>query len=211
LVSTHSPLSPSPLPKDQVGKETLTEDGRVDVYPTEAIAAAAKEQPDAPLIVDVGGGKGHDLIKFKTLYPEVAASTLILQDLPDILKEVSTNDAITIQPYDFFTPQPIKGARVYFMHNVLHDWPNPTATQILKNVAEAMEKGRSTLLIHESLVSNVKPLARVTVSDMVMMSLFGAAERTEREWTELIEGAGLKVVKIWKPLASVESVIEVEL
>ncbi|EON95867.1 putative sterigmatocystin 8-o-methyltransferase protein [Phaeoacremonium minimum UCRPA7] len=180
-----------------------------EVYPTDTVVAAAK--PERPLVVDVGGGKGHDLKKFLARHPEIPAGSLVLQDLPDILKGVESDQAISVQPYDFFTPQTVVGARVYFMHNVLHDWPNTVATQILKNIAGAMERGYSRLLIHESLVTEEKPLARVTVSDMTMMACLAAAERSVSEWHELVASAGLQIIKIWRPVQSVESIIEAEL
>ncbi|RYP57038.1 hypothetical protein DL769_009742 [Monosporascus sp. CRB-8-3] len=180
-----------------------------EVYPTETVIDAAK--PGRPLVVDVGGSKGHDLKKFLAKHPDIPAGSLVLQDLPDILKGVEAERAIEIQPYDFFTPQPVKGSRVYFMHNVLHDWPDATATRILKNIAAGMERGYSRLLIHESLVSSVKPLLRVCVSDVTMMACLAAHERSEAEWNELVSSAGLRIIKIWRPAHSVESVIEAEL
>lgn len=74
-----------------------------------------------------------------------------------------------------------------------------------------MEKGYSRLLLHESLVTSEKPLARVTVSDIHMMMCFSSAERSEKEWAALVASAGLKLVKIWRPVQSVESIIEAEL
>lgn len=196
----------------------------VDVYPTDTIIAAAKERGlDAttrPLVVDIGGSKGHDLKKFLARHPDIPAGSLILQDLPTILQGVEADlaqdsaaaAAITVQPHDFFTPQPAAAqhARVYFMHNVLHDWPDATARQILQTLAPAMEKGYSRLLIHESLVSSEKPLSRVTVSDLTMMACLAAAERAEEQWRELIASVGMRVVSIWRPVQSVESIIEVE-
>lgn len=184
-----------------------------EVYPTDTVVAAAK--PGVPLVVDVGGGKGHDLKKFLARHPEACETpgSLVLQDLPDILKGVEAElatPAIKVQPHDFFTEQPVKGARVYFMHNVLHDWPDAVALDILRKLAVSMEKGYSRLLIHESLVSNVKPLSRVTVSDITMMACLAAAERTEEQWRELVASAGLRLLKIWRPLQSVESIIEAE-
>ncbi|KAF5666077.1 sterigmatocystin 8-o-methyltransferase [Fusarium heterosporum] len=180
-----------------------------EVYPTDTLVNGSKS--DRPLIVDVGGSKGHDLTKFHLCHPHIPDGSLILQDLPDILKELTIPKTISVHPHDFFTPQPVKGARAYFMHNVLHDWEDTQARQILMHLVDAMEQGYSKLLIHESLVSDVKPLARVTTSDITMMACLGAKERTESEWRELIEGVGLKILKIWRPLHSVESIIEAEL
>ncbi|KAM0298092.1 hypothetical protein HYE67_001128 [Fusarium culmorum] len=181
----------------------------VEVYPTETLVANCK--PDRPLVVDVGGSKGHDLTKFHLRHPDIPHGSLVLQDLPDILRELTIAETISVHPHDFFTPQPVKGARAYFMHNVLHDWEDKQAKEILKHLADAMEPGYSKLLIHESLISTTKPHARVTTSDITMMACLGAKERTEVEWRQLIESAGLKVLKIWRPLQSVESVIEAEL
>uniref|UniRef100_A0A0D2YHH5 O-methyltransferase C-terminal domain-containing protein n=1 Tax=Fusarium oxysporum (strain Fo5176) TaxID=660025 RepID=A0A0D2YHH5_FUSOF len=180
-----------------------------EVYPTESLITGAKF--DRALVVDVGGSKGHDLTKFHLRHSDIPEGSLVLQDLPDILKELTIPDTIAVCPHDFFTPQPVKGARAYFMHNVLHDWEDKQACQILKHLADAMEAGYSRLLIHESLVSSAKPLARVTTSDITMMACLAAKERTELEWIKLVESAGLRVLKIWRPLESVESIIEAEL
>ncbi|KAL2200645.1 S-adenosyl-L-methionine-dependent methyltransferase [Corynascus similis CBS 632.67] len=192
----------------------------VDVYPTETVMAAVKE--GRPLVVDIGGGKGHDLKKFLSRHGgdednrKLPAGSLVLEDLPEILKEVDvaslSRGEITVRAHDFFTPQPdeTRGARVYIMHNVLHDWPDDAAGRILRTLVPAMEKGYSRLLIHESLVSSERPLGRVTVSDLTMMAGLAAAERSEEQWRELIASAGLRVVKIWRPVQSVESIIEAE-
>ncbi|KAI1777153.1 S-adenosyl-L-methionine-dependent methyltransferase [Hypoxylon cercidicola] len=181
-----------------------------ELFPTETLLKDAK--PGQPIVVDVGGSKGHDLEKFRLKHPEVPRGSLVLQDLPTVLQDLETpHESIVKCPYDFFTPQPLRGARAYVMHVVLHDWPNEPATTMLRNVADAMEKGYSKLLIHESMVDNINPPSRVTTSDMTMLINLSAAERTVKEWHELIATAGLKVVKIWKRPAAVDGVIEVEL
>ncbi|KAI3570686.1 hypothetical protein IWW34DRAFT_903216 [Fusarium oxysporum f. sp. albedinis] len=54
----------------------------------------------------------------------------------------------------------IKGARAYFMQNILHDWEDKQASQILKYIPDAMEPGYSIVLVHQSIINSVKPLAR---------------------------------------------------
>lgn len=189
----------------------------VDVYPTDAavssFSSSSSLKDGRPLVVDIGGGKGHDLKKFLDRHPSIPEGSLILQDLPDILKTgVVEEKAIRVQPHDFFTPQPegSRGAKLYFMHNVLHDWPDEAAKKILETLAPAMEKEYSRLLIHESLVSSEKPLSRVTVSDITMMACLGAAERSEKQWEDLVASAGLRVVKMWRTVESVETIVEAE-
>ncbi|KAJ0130772.1 hypothetical protein HZ326_26128 [Fusarium oxysporum f. sp. albedinis] len=54
----------------------------------------------------------------------------------------------------------LKGARAYFMQNILHDWEDKQASQILKYIPDAMEPGYSIVLVHQSIINSVKPLAR---------------------------------------------------
>lgn len=179
-----------------------------EVFATDTLIQGAK--PDRALVVDMGGGKGHDLTKFSIRHPDAPKGSLILQDLPEILKDVKPAGSISVQPHDFFQPQPVKGARAYFMHNVLHDWANPEAVKILKNIAAAMEPGYSRILVHESLISTLNPSPRVTVSDITVMACLSAKERTEREWHGLFQEAGLRIVKILRAVQAVESIIEAE-
>lgn len=192
------------------------------IYPTETIVEAAKEKAaqngttEGVLVVDVGGNKGYDLEKFRATNPQACQSgSLVLQDLPDVLKDVpeGLHDAIKVVPYDFFTEQETKGARAYLMHNILHDWSDDLAIKILKNVSAGFEKGYSRLLLHESIVDEVKPKSKVTTSDMHMLAVFSSKERTEVEWNEVLSGAGLRLVKIWRPkeIDLAECIIEAEL
>lgn len=181
-----------------------------DIYPTSSIVAAAK--PGRALVVDIGGGQGHDMEKFAKAHPDATPEgSLVLHDLEGILAEVKVGTpAIAVQPHDFFTPEPVRGARAYFIHNVLHDWPDAKAAEILANIRPAMEPGYSRVLIHESLVTELHPPARISISDVHMLACFGAAERSEAQWRRLVADAGLRVVKIWRPEGSAESVIEAE-
>lgn len=179
-----------------------------EIYPTQTLIDGAK--PGRALVVDIGGGKGHDLSKFSLRHPEAPKGSLVLQDLPDIINNIKSVHGIVMQPHDFFTPQPVKGARAYFMHNVLHDWTDSKAVEILENIAAAMERGYSKLLVHESLISTTSPSPRVTVSDITVMACLSARERTEKEWIQVLERAGFTVKKIWRAVQAVESIIEAE-
>lgn len=187
-----------------------------DIYPTQSIVQAAKDKgTDNALVVDVGGNKGYDLEKFRLAHPEdCAPESLILQDLPEVLKDAPELDpAIKPLAYDFFTRQPVKGARAYIMHIVIHDWDDDTAVQILINVAAGFERGYSRLLLHDSVVDEVKPKPRVTVADVAMLGWFSSKERTETEWDRLLTRAGLRLLKVWRPevMDTGECIIEAEL
>ncbi|CAG9949240.1 unnamed protein product [Clonostachys rosea f. rosea IK726] len=167
---------------------------------------------DPVLLVDIGGSVGHDLEEF-TKYHGDAPGKLILQDLPAVITEIKDlNPRITPMEYDFHTEQPVKGARAYYLHSCLHDWPDSVCESILSRVKAAMKPGYSKLLINENVIPSTGAWWESSALDMTMLMLFSAKERTEADWYDLIErAAGLKIVKIWSGGRGVESLIEVEL
>jgi hypothetical protein len=116
-------------------------------------------------------------------------------------------------PYDFHTPQPVKGARAYYLHSVLHDWPDEVCVDILKQVVGGMKRGYSKLLINENIIPSQGADWQATGLDILMASLLSSKERTEEDWYALIEGSGLgmKISGIWSMKGSQESLIECEL
>ncbi|KAH6656244.1 S-adenosyl-L-methionine-dependent methyltransferase [Truncatella angustata] len=182
------------------------------VFPVEErLIEGAETAFDAPFIVDIAGGVGHDLVHFKTNYPGHPGK-LILQDLPKVIGQIKELDtSIVRMEYDFHTPQPTKAARAYFMHSTLHDWPDDVCGSILKNTVEAMKPGYSKLLINENVIPKSKAHWEMTSLDMVMLTLFNSRERTEEDWTDLLAANGLKIVKIWQGGKAWESLIECEL
>lgn len=78
-----------------------------DWFPVESEIISADE--NNTLLVDVGGGKGHDLAKLLNKYPQMKGR-LVLQDLPDTISCIQLlSPGIHRMPHDFFTPQPVKG------------------------------------------------------------------------------------------------------
>ncbi|KAK6212654.1 hypothetical protein LQW54_005075 [Pestalotiopsis sp. IQ-011] len=184
-----------------------------DVYPVaeRLIAGADCESADAPFMVDIGGGVGHDLAAFRARHPS-HPGRLVLQDLPQVIGQIRELDGeILRMEYDFHTPQPVRGARAYFMHSTLHDWPDDVCGSILRNITAAMAPGYSRLLINENVIPASKAHWEMTALDMVMLTLFSAKERTEDDWRALLGANGLRVVKIWQGARACESLIECEL
>ncbi|KAM0809000.1 putative S-adenosyl-L-methionine-dependent methyltransferase [Seiridium cardinale] len=153
------------------------------------------------LLVDVGGSQGGDIIAFHEAHPE-QAGRLVLQDLPGVIANCQGLPAkVEATGYDFFQEQPVKGAKAYFLRTVLHDWPDKQALEILARLREAMSP-ESLLLINETIVpdSNV-PLSAVQ-ADFTMMVSFASHERTLRQFEELLDLAGFKLLRLWKPEGS---------
>lgn len=103
------------------------------------------------------------------------------------------------------------GSRAYFVHAVLHNWNDTDCRRILQNLVPAMKKGYSKLLLYEIVLpaTGAKPLQASV--DLAILSVLSAGQRTEAAWRTMLEGVGLKVVKIWTHDTAIESVIEAEL
>lgn len=70
---------------------------------------SAKEDDGAVLLVDVAGGRGHDLEAFRQKFPD-ARGRMILQDLSGVVDDIRDLDLrIERMAYDMFLPQPIEG------------------------------------------------------------------------------------------------------
>ncbi|KAK4629377.1 O-methyltransferase ATR12 [Fulvia fulva] len=161
--------------------------------------------PATPFLVDIGGGNGRDATQLaqhlSTHYPSLSTASIILQDQPNVLTSLPKDTlppSIQPQPHDFFTPNPVRGARAYFLHSVLHDWPDDSALSILANIKCSMTEGYSKILLMERIMPararDMDP--RAAVLDIQMMCNFAALERTEAQWRDLVVRAGLRVVRV---------------
>ena len=64
------------------------------------------------LLVDVAGGRGHDLDAFRRKFPDASASgRLVVEDLPQVIGDIRDLDtSIERVGFDLFGDQPVKGA-----------------------------------------------------------------------------------------------------
>ncbi|KAL8784364.1 MAG: hypothetical protein Q9213_004016 [Squamulea squamosa] len=153
------------------------------------------------LFVDVGGSRGQQSIVLRERYPSLPGR-IIVQDLAGVVADATEHplpglEKIELEAHDMFKPQPIKGARAYYFRNVLHDWPNDKCNEILQNVKSSMNQD-SVLLIDEMVLPQRGSSWRATLADLTMAVALSAMERTEAEWYDLFDEAGLNVRKVLK-------------
>ncbi|CAG7917733.1 unnamed protein product [Penicillium olsonii] len=181
------------------------------VVDTSQLLAGAKLDDGSPFVVDIGGNTGIDISHVLAKHPHIPSGSLVLQDLPEIISVAQVDKKITAMAHDFFLPQPVKGSRAYFMHAVLHDWPDDKANQLLVNTRNAMTKGYSKLFVYDIVLSSTGASISQTTMDVQMMSLLSASERTQAHWGKLLSNAGLKIVKVWPDPQQYEMIIEAEI
>lgn len=164
-----------------------------------------------PLLVDVGGNVGVDLQHLLDKHPDLPPNALVLQDVPEVIARAKAHSQIHAMAHDFFTPQPVKASRAYFLRMILHDWPDSEAKQILINIRNAAEKSYSRILIADIVLPLQGATLAESVFDIQMMAMFSGCERTEASWRHLLGECGLRIFGMRKDPEGAETLLEVEL
>lgn len=153
-------------------------------------------------IVDVGGGVGALLARILEAHPR-AHGTLFdlpagLAGAPAYLRERGVDSRCTVVPGSFFDAVPT-GADVYILRDILHDWPDDRAAEILRTCRAAMTPGAQLLVIDAVLPARATDDPAVVTKflyDVNMFVLFGARERTEQEQRRMLEAASFTVERL---------------
>lgn len=164
-------------------------------------------------LVDVAGGHGSLLSNILIKYPDMHG---VLFDLPQVaagaetcIKKLGLEQRCQVVSGDFFKSVPEGDAII--MKHIIHDWNDEKALIILKNCREALSKSSSgKLLIVEMLMAGMNELHPSKFLDIEMLMLPGGRERTEQEFAELFEKAGLKLKAVF-PTKGPWAVLEAEL
>jgi hypothetical protein len=181
-----------------------------DYYPVKErlITGAEKNQP---FLVDIGGGSGHDVEGLRQAFEDQLPGKLVLQDRPEIVGIAKVGPGVEGMSHDFLTEQPVTGARAYYLHSIIQDWNDDVNTQILKAIVPAMKKGYSKILVNDFVVPNEGAHWAQTCLDWELMASLGARHRTEAEHRKMYEGAGLKIMGLWRHPQSLDALYELEL
>ncbi|CAG8126401.1 unnamed protein product [Penicillium salamii] len=176
----------------------------LETYPIEE--KSLDLEPEQIFFVDVGGGIGHQAVGVKQWIPQIM-NQIIVQDQEVVVPHAIQQNGVKAMAHDFFQPQPIQGARIYYMRRIIHDWPDEKAAEILKNTKAALGPD-SVILIDDMVLPNAGVHWYGTVLDMTMMAGLAAQERTEEQWNGLMEKAGLKIQKVYTYTSFYHSILE---
>lgn len=169
---------------------------------TASLLTAALPRFDWPTdgtVVDIGGGNGLLLRALLDHQPRLRG---VLLDLPDVVTECAPlaeppeiGQRISRIGGDMFVdPLPSHGD-LYVLSSVLHDWPDAAARNLLERCRHAMPSS-ARLVLFESVLPDSDDYDLGKLVDLHMLVLFGARERTERDWRELLESAGFTVSRV---------------
>jgi hypothetical protein len=160
-------------------------------------------------IVDVGGGNG--MLLAALLAANSSVDGVLFERPPCIaaarnrMADAQLQSRCSLLEGDFFTDL-LPKADIYILKNVLHDWDDRRAIDILKNCRRAMQDS-SRLLSVDLVIATEGMVLHETVIDLAMLLLTGGCERTEEHYRTLFASSGLRVERIIQT-HTVYSVIE---
>ncbi|KAI4718461.1 hypothetical protein E4T48_05289 [Aureobasidium sp. EXF-10727] len=172
-------------------------------------------------IVDVGGGGGdvavilaiehaHLRIVVQDLQGPIGSARNQINALPQTIKE-----RIELSEHDMFDTQPVKGADVYFLRTIIHDWPDQEAILILRRLVAAMGPSSRIVIMDMVLPAPGTEAAfsegALRQKDLAMIQTFNAKEREFEEWHTLIRAVDsrLQIHDIRRPEGCLLSVIDI--
>ena len=175
-------------------------------------------------VVDIAGNIGACSVQIAEADPGLK---IIVQDLPEIVRRAEDpsssvvpdkmRDRFTFMVQDFFEPQPVQNAEVYFQRMNYHNYSDQYAIKILRSLVSAMGP-KSRIVVSDMLLPPIGappgPVERfMRTMDLMVLLLFNAKERDYDQWDELFKAADprLKIKNVVTPPGSIMSFMEVVL
>jgi hypothetical protein len=166
---------------------------------TSGAIVAAYDFAGIDTLVDVGGGQGSLLIAILKANPGLRG---VLFDLPPVVESArgrltaaGVADRCEVVAGDLFKGVPA-GGDAYLVKNIVHGLEEGQAVDLLRNCAQGM-RANGRVLVVETVVppGNEPSLGKLMDLQMLVMT-DGGRERTEPEYSALLEMAGLRLTRV---------------
>jgi hypothetical protein len=162
---------------------------------------SAYDFSQAATIIDIGGGNGALLMAILRAHPLACG---VLVDVANVAAEARNSLASTevasrveIREGDFFQGPLPAGGDLYLLSNIIHDWDDRRALQILLNCRAVIPKTSRLLLIEQIMPLQAIDTPATVASDFSMLLLTRGKERTEPEYRALLSAAELELTKVF--------------
>ena len=161
-------------------------------------------------LCDIGGGHGHLVCNILREHPQLQGTVLELESTiknKELLwaEKMGMADRCKYLAGDMF--QEVPSSDAYIMKMILHDWSDEECIKILSNIQEASPAG-GRILIVEHVVPGPDTPHFSKLFDIHMMCALTGRERTEKEYGQLLQKAGLQYVQTHYPSSKTIGVIE---
>ena len=150
-------------------------------------------------VVDIGGGAGTFLTELLSRYSEM---TGVLFDQQHIVEKAHHTFAgagiehrVSIESGSFFERVPA-GGDLYVFGMIMHNWGDEDCIKILSNLRKVMKPSSKVVLLEYVIPEGKEPhFAKILDMEMLITYREGR-ERTEKEFREIFEAAGLTLTRI---------------
>lgn len=161
-------------------------------------------------LADVGGGHGYFLASILKHYPSMRGVLFdlasVVKDAPPVLQAQGVADRVAIMAGDFFAAARLNADAVIMKH-IIHALADDQALAVLCNCRDTLPVGGKLLLVEMAVPQPNQPSIGKLL-DLQMLAFMNSYERTEREYADLLERAGLTVGGVYptkSPLSIIES------
>ncbi|KAF5002024.1 hypothetical protein FGRMN_635 [Fusarium graminum] len=167
------------------------------MFPFSSLKEEVEQDPERPFLVDVGAGRGQSCIAIRKDVGDAFDAKYILQDLPGVIKTMDPKEYpnFELMTYDAFTPQPVK-----------------ICIEFVKNTASAMGPD-SRLIICDQLIPDMvkkNEYRDLYWLDLALLCMTGM-EKKKADFEEILEAAGLELVKIYPSAYGCTAMLEARL
>jgi hypothetical protein len=149
-------------------------------------------------LVDVGGGHGGLITSILKQNPELKG---VLFDAPEVIEGARPKieaaglaDRLETVAGNFFQSVPA-GGDAYIMKWIIHDWDDEKSNTILRNCRSQMPANGKLILV-DSVVPETNEPHFSKFIDLNMLVMTGGKERTEKEFAQLLDAAGFKLLRV---------------
>jgi 6-hydroxytryprostatin B O-methyltransferase len=175
-------------------------------------------------VVDIAGSMGACSVQIASANPKLK---LIVQDLPNVIERAQDpqqsvvpeelRSRVSFMVQDFFQPQAVNGADVYFQRMSFQNFSDKYAIQMLRALVPAMGPHSRLIVTDQCLPPVGAPPATIErfmrTQDLNMLLLLNAKQRDYGQWNHLFKSADprLTIKNVITPPGSIMSFIEVVL
>jgi hypothetical protein len=170
-------------------------------FPTTPTITAAYNWSRYPVIADIGGGIGTQLVDILNANPGCRG---VLFDQSDVVASAIPHDRVERVSGNFFEKISVD-ADAYIFRNIIHDWNDAMAISILKSLRQAT-KPTSRIMLMEWVIPENSDFHFGKWTDMTMMTCVSGRERTKTDFETLFKETGFVLEEI-VPTASMFSIV----
>ena len=133
------------------------------------------------------------LLSFPALRCIIQDQKALIDTARSKLAELPAEKSKRVEPqeHNFFAAQPVKGVDVYLLRMVLHDWKDPEAAKILKQLVDATKPDSRILIIDMVLPTpgsaSITLEAALRQKDLAMLDTLNAKKREVDDWRSVLQ------------------------